>query len=400
MKICVYGISCSGKDTLISELLQNPDMKNFRHYKGSWQLNKIAEKRFCRNLKLLNESEKEIVRKQFMESLQDEDNFLVDGHFCFPSLTEKKFQTVFTDSDLALYDSFVYLKSNAKEIYKRIQDSEKNKRFASLSVEELHEWQCFEINWLREKCFYAQKDFIIIDDDLKNAVAYLSRYANNTRFNSIEIARHIVDSIVRSESKKIALIDCDRTSTAEDTTIPFFELNGGKLTALKTIFADDSYSHYQFWKQAKLYKDFSKYPNIADFHLNFIVCDKISSFKKQGYIVYGLTSGVFEIWKQINEKHQLFESIIGNDLSDSGFIISDFVKGFVSKLLKQKGYSVVSIGDSMCDIFMLEEADKGYIYAPNKLRPHVQKYIDEHSKTKIVQFARNPHQYAGIISEE
>jgi phosphoserine phosphatase len=196
------------------------------------------------------------------------------------------------------------------------------------------------------------------------------------------------------------LIDCDRTATAEDTTIPFFELNGWNLTALKNIFADDSYSHYQFWKQAKLYKDFSKYPNIADFHLNSIVCDKISSLKKQDYIVYGLTSGVFEIWKQINEKYQLFESIIGNDLSDSGIIISDFVKGFVSKLLKQKGYSVVSIGDSMCDIFMLEEANKGYIYAPNKLRPHVQKYIDEHSKTKIVQFARNSHQYAGILSEE
>lgn len=295
---------------------------------------------------------------------------------------------------------FVYLKSNETDIHKRIQDSEKNRRFASLSAEELHEWQCFEINKLREKCFYAKKDFIIIDDDLKNAVAYLSAYANNTRFNSIEIARHIVDSIVLSESKKIALIDCDRTTTAEDTTIPFFELNGGNLTALKTIFADDSYSHYQLWKQAKLYKDFSKYPNTADFHLNSIVCDKISSLKKQGYIVYGLTSGVFEIWKQINEKYQIFESIIGNDLSDSRIIISDFVKGFVSKLLKQKGYSVVSIGDSMCDIFMLEEADKGYIYAPNKLRPHVQKYIDEHSKTKIVQFAKNPHQYAGIISEE
>lgn len=110
MKICVYGISCSGKDTLISELLKNSAMKNFRHYKGSRQLNKIAEKRFCRNFKLLNESEKEIVRKQFMESLQDEDNFFVDGHFCFPSFTEKKFQTVFTDSDLALYDSFCVFK--------------------------------------------------------------------------------------------------------------------------------------------------------------------------------------------------------------------------------------------------------------------------------------------------
>lgn len=400
MKICVYGISCSGKDTLVSELLKSPNMKNYRHCKGSFLLNKCSKKIFHKDFNLLNNSGKDIIRKQFAESLQKEDNFLVDGHFCFPSLTDKSFQTVFTDSDLALYDSFVYLKSNTTEIYKRIQNSEKNKKFASLSVEELYEWQCFEIKKLRETCFCAQKDFVIIDDDLKNAIPYLSAYVNEKRFHSIEIAKHIVKLIEESKPKKVALIDCDRTVTAEDTTVPYFELNDGNISALKTIFVDDSYSHYQFWKQAKLYKDFSKYPKIEDFHLNPIVCNKISFLKKQGYVIYGLTSGVLEIWKQINEKYHIFQSVIGNDLSYFGFIISDFVKGFVTKLLKMNGCSVVSVGDSMCDIFMLEESDKGYIYAPSKIRSLVQEYICEHPKTKLMQFANNEFQYSGIKAEK
>lgn len=400
MKICVYGISCAGKDTFISELLKNPDMKNYRHFKGSDRLNKIAEKTFGKSFKLLNDSKKASVRKIFVESLQNEDNFFVDGHFCFPNLEEKNYETVFTDLDLHLYDAFVYLKANTSEIKKRMQSSEKNKKFASMTTKELSCWQNLEIKKLREACFYAQKDFVIIDDDFENAVSYLSSYSNSIRFNSIEIAKRIVKTIEDSKSKKIALIDCDRTVTAEDTTIPFFELNGEDLNILKTIFADDSYSHYQFCKQAKVYKNFSKYPDTKDFHFNTIVCDKISVLKKQGYAVYGLTSGVLEIWKRLNEKYHIFESVIGNDLSDSGFVISDFVKGFVAKFLKLKNCTVFSIGDSMCDIFMLEEADSGYIYAPNKIRPLVQEYFCEHPKTKIKQFVRNPFQYNGICAED
>ena len=53
MKICVYGISCSGKDTLVSELLKSPNMKNYRHCKGSFLLNKCSKKIFHKDFNLL-----------------------------------------------------------------------------------------------------------------------------------------------------------------------------------------------------------------------------------------------------------------------------------------------------------------------------------------------------------
>ena len=49
----------------------------------------------------------------------------------------------------------------------------------------------------------------------------------------------------------------------------------------------------------------------------------------------------------------------------------------------------------MCDIYMLEKAG-GLIWAPEKVRPIVQKYIDTHSETKIVQYKNNPYKYKGI----
>ena len=67
----------------------------------------------------------------------------------------------------------------------------------------------------------------------------------------------------------------------------------------------------------------------------------------------------------------------------------------VVELLQNDGYEVFSTGDSMCDIYMLEKAG-GLIWAPEKVRPIVQKYIDVHSETKIMQYKNNPYKYKGI----
>ena len=224
---------------------------------------------------------------------------------------------------------------------------------------------------------------------------YISAYPKAT---AIETASRIVSQIKEqgSNSKKIALFDCDRTITKEDTTIPFFELNNGQNKLLKEIFRGDIYTQYQFWRQQELYKDFSVYPDTKQFAYNNCVLDKLESLKREGYSIFGLTAGIYHIWKQINDEKALFTNVIGNNLkTDSVGIITDFVKGYVVELLKNNGYEVFSTGDSMCDIYMLEMAG-GLIWAPEKVRPIVQKYITEHSKTSIKQYKDNPYKYEGI----
>ena len=53
MKIAIYGISCAGKDTFISEVIKRfPD---FTHIKGSTRLNEISQKIIFINLKIIKE---------------------------------------------------------------------------------------------------------------------------------------------------------------------------------------------------------------------------------------------------------------------------------------------------------------------------------------------------------
>lgn len=54
-----------------------------------------------------------------------------------------------------------------------------------------------------------------------------------------------------------------------------------------------------------------------------------------------------------------------------------------------------STGDSMCDIYMVETCG-GFIWAPGKLRPVIQQYINEHKQTSIKQYKNNPIKYEGI----
>ena len=400
MKIAIFGISCTGKDTFISKLLQSPVFRQVRHIKGSQRLRELSQIHFSKDFEILSEDEKTKLRIALASELKESDNIIVDGHFCFPN--DGMYKKAFTKSDLDLYDVFVYLRGDTDTIRKRISESKKNEKFRNLTSEQLKDWQQHEIEEMREDCFCARKDFIILDDDFANEIAFLEKYASNyPKTSSLFIAEKISDFITKNaESKKVALVDCDRTITAEDTTIPFFEMNGVNCGILKHIFSDDLYSSYQFWRQTELYKDFSKYPLAETFHYNQLVLDKVSELKSNGFEVYGFTAGILEIWKRINYSQQFFSAVIGNDLTKNTFgIISDFVKGFVPALLTERGITVYSVGDSMCDIFMLENSLKGLVYAPQKIRPAVQKYIETHKETKIKQFRQNEFQYKGIEKE-
>ena len=252
---------------------------------------------------------------------------------------------------------------------------------------------------MRDVCFKKEKEFIILDDDFVEDLAFLSEYFKTyPKMNAIKTAERIVEKICKTnpDNRKIALFDCDRTIIEEDTTIPFFELNNVSNKLLKRIFYGDVYTVYQFWRQQKLYKDFSIFPKVENFNKNPQIINKLDGLKNKGYSIYGLTAGIYKIWNDINDRDRLFVEVLGNNLREDSFgIITDFVKGYTVKLLQNKGYVVFSTGDSMCDIYMVETCG-GFIWAPGKLRPVIQQYINEHKQTSIKQYKNNPIKYKGI----
>lgn len=395
MKIVLYGISCAGKDTFLNAFLT--ENSNFKHIHGSKRLSEISNEKFGADFQKLPAETQSRIRRTLVSQLRGMNNFVVDGHYCFPK--DKAFEVVFTNEDKNLYDVFLYLRVKPEEAYSRISVSEKNKKFRRLSIEDITKWQDKEISELRDSCFAAHKEFIVLDEDFNLNLQFLKLYISSyPKMTAIETARRIVLQIEEQGclSKRIALFDCDRTITKEDTTIPFFEMNKGQNKLLKEIFRGDVYTQYQFWRQQELYKTFSVYPDVEQFAYNNCVLKKLESLRMEGYSIYGLTAGIYNIWKQINTKKGFFTNVIGNNLqTDSVGIVTDFVKGYVVELLQKDGYEVFSTGDSMCDIYMLEMAG-GLIWAPEKVRPIVQKYIIEHSKTTIKQYKDNPYKYKGI----
>jgi phosphoserine phosphatase len=401
MKIAVYGISCAGKDTFIDKFLSH--FPQYCHKKGSEQLNIISNRIYCKNFQELDPELQRKTRTFFAEELQDQKNFIVDGHYCFPD--SRGFKIVFTENDYNLYDIFLYLRVTPSVAKERFLVSQKNQKYRNLTEQQIKDWQLKEISELRDICFKSHKEFIVLDPDFDLDMKFLHEYMDCfPELTPMSIAQRIVFQIenMRSDSnnfKKIAIFDCDKTIIKEDSTIPFFEINNANPVILKTIFTDDIYSVYQFWRQKELYKNFKKHPKTSLFHANNIVIEKLKSLKTSGYHVFGLTSGIYKFWNQFNEEHHLFEMVIGNDLSqNSKNLISDFVKGYVVELLLLQNYEVFSSGDSMCDIYMLEMSS-GYLWAPGKIRPAVQAYIDNHKNTSIQQFARNENQYKGIKGE-
>lgn len=393
MKYAIYGISCVGKDTFINKLLASGKFQGYEHPKGSETLNRMAQENFGKNFRDLSSKDKDMVRVQYAADLSQKENILADGHFCFPK--DGRYDVVFTESDAKCYDAFFYLMAKPEVVKERIASSEKNQKYASLSVEDIAAWQRNEIAGLRDECFKHNKDFIVLDDDYENVLKFLDLYDANFRFvDACQQATRLAEICRIFSSGKIALFDCDRTLVQEDTGTLFFEANNASLGPVKKLFAGDIYSQYQFWKYQELYRNFSVLPSVGQVHFNPIVKDKIEELRKQGFLIVGVTSGISEIWNEICKETGVVDLLLSSNPS-IGITISDFVKGYLSKILSQDN-EVFACGDSMTDIYMLEAATQGVLYAPGKVRTSVQEYLNRHAETNIRQFKQNNIQYTNI----
>ena len=400
MKLAIYGVSRAGKDYLIKNViahLQETTLLTAIHIEGSKTLNTLAQEMFQKTFKSLDESNKNTLREKFTEIVNrknsEYDLVLVDGHYSF--IDGDSYKVVFTEQDENVYDHFFYLDTPSEMIVEFSRKSTGEKRNVDITVEQVRNWKKFEKFELDKICNNHNKELVILDEETESSVqfisfwldSYLSKFCNQT--SALSFYKEYKELL--KKSTQIILVDCDKTVSINDGTYDFCRYLGIKKEELKSVFRNDRYTSYQFFKVWNLYK--KKNPikieesvtlTVQNINLSQSVFDYLANQKDS--VVIGVTSGVFDIWNLINEKYKIFDVLLGNTCkSEFEYLVTPLFKKEIASLLREKGKHVVAIGDSMIDIPMLEAADQGYLIAHEKLNKAVESYLTGVECTNIEQ---------------
>ena len=345
MKIALYGLPCSGKTTLMAAL------KNIRSVNGSETLNKMSGGKFSS----LVESEKVRLREEYAKyigSLQD--NMVIsDGHYSFMN------NVVFTEKDASVYDVFIYLYCRPELICERYSCSQKNKKYAGLSLQRITDWQDKEIEELRSVCHCLKKDFYVVKSEEITPHVFAD-FLNSIKngFSSYDIAERIAQKIkaVFPQPCRLYLCDGDKTLIEQDS----FELcSGGYKTH---VFDGSFYTGFQSWLfSCEICNIGLNHEKLKELTINRAIYKRIEG---KNFVV--LSSGLTELWRMIGERFK-----IDHIFADT--MISADTKYYVARLLRESGYSVTAFGDSKNDLYMLRTADIGYLYLGHRMSVSLRK---------------------------
>jgi hypothetical protein len=415
VKIVLYGVSRAGKNYFIDILVKHLNalcINTLEHIDGSSILKKLSQQKYKLPIKKINETQKNTLRLAFCDELNKINdgykNIIVDGHYAF--YRDNIYEIAFTEKDAEVYDIFFYLDVMSKDILKHASMDAIKKDVAFMSEEKIDAWKNFEINGLRKACYEHGKEFVVLDNNIEDSLAYFETLLLNKYHMSLN-ARSIAQEMLRSNQrlvdryKKVILLDCDRTLSNNDTTYSFCEKLGIGKSALKDIFRGERYSLYQFFRAAKLYAsmDYAHYNQAASYAASKAVLNQslIDDIQKNGanYLCFGITSGILAAWRFI-QICITFPQIIagGSNIGHDTLLVSREVKYWLTSLLQEQGKQVIAVGDSMVDIDMLETADKGFIIAQEKLNINIQEYLSSHN-SRITQIVYSPFQYEGVNTQ-
>lgn len=338
MRIALYGLPCAGKTTLMNNL---SDIKTVN---GSETLKSLCNGTFLE----LTEDEKVAVRIKYTEYLcsLDDEIIVSDGHYSFLD------KVVFTEHDGDVYDVFIYLYCNAEILKRRYEISDKNEKYRDLSVARIENWQQFEIENLRKECHNRNKDFYVIKSNEITADK-LSAFIHhiNIGYSSFDLANKLTSEICEKypEPGHIHIVDGDKTAIIEDS----FRVCSNHKTK---IFEGDFYTGYQSYCFAKENEDLQyDYSKLSSITINNDIWNKV---KNENYII--LSGGITALWDKLSSLFG-FTAVFANPL------ISADTKYYVTKLLREKGYTITAYGDSKNDLYMLKEADNGYLYIGKRI---------------------------------
>ena len=403
MKFAIYGVSRSGKNYLIEQLVDYFQKKDLplMHINGSGILKELAQQIYAKDFKVLSEAEKDILRKEFVVRLdaaeKEYGNIVVDGHYAFYNEGGELFK-VFTESDKNAYDVFFYLETKPSEIIQRMRNSFGDKRNEEMTEAQVAVWQDYEISEMSEELLRSDKELYVLRYG-EEVFEYIYEVVALGRYNSLRIATEMLESVnIDFVHNTIIVIDCDKTLSVEDTTNVACDVKGLDKDVFRQIYAGDRYSNYQAWLANRYIAE----NNIFDEGIVQEVVDKthfnesiISDLKaKQEVEILALSAGFTKAWVSLLKKANLQAEVL---TTNSG-IVSKYVKYFVVKLLKQQGKFVVAVGDSLLDGLMLKEANVGYIATTKGYRKNVENFLKRNSFIRQLRYF--DYQYDFLSGDE
>ena len=327
MRIGLYGMPTAGKTYIMERI-------NFIDVLFGSSLLREYDSEFDHRSK--NEREKD--RSALAELCKKRDNFIMDGHYAFGD------ELAFTDKDGEMYDHFLYLYVSPEVLSQRMDRSDKNRKYLKYDIEG---WQQREIQGLRSYCHRHNKNFYVLDCPPDNEYANVEEVISFIKeivqgYNNVQMAETIAKEIVNQlHSGVVTLLDGDKTFISEDSSSVVFDYN-------THVFDGNFYTGFQTWKQYREFEYYNiKIPEKVDVHRNHKMPEQ---FIGDAFII---SSGNNKIWEKIASQFSM-PYFSGNSISAE-------TKFFVAKFLRNRGIHVVAYGDSMCDLYMLREANEGYL---------------------------------------
>ena len=230
MKLAIYGVSRSGKDYLIKNViayLQETTLLTAIHIEGSKTLNALAQDMFIQPFKSLDESRKRILREKFTEIVNEKnleyDLVLVDGHYSF--IDGDFYKVVFTEQDENVYDHFFYLDTPSEIIVDFSRKSTGDKRNLDITVEQVRNWKKYEKCELNKICNSNRKELVILDEDTNSSIQFiyywLESYSSKLCNQTSALNFYTKNKELLDKSNQIILVDCDKTVSINDGTYDF-----------------------------------------------------------------------------------------------------------------------------------------------------------------------------------
>jgi len=387
----LFGISGSGKTSLLNQLKTELGENEFAFYDGSKMIADVVPGGLAA-FQGLEETKKRQWRERAIEKIERDcvnsrQVAVVAAQFMLWSEEHQTGQPVCTQKDLDTYTYILYLDVPVDMIAERRRDDIERSR-PPLSTAHLRRWQQAEKNHLRPLCRLHKILFLLLAPHLNTPtkVATLLRefQRQNEAYNVAQTKRELDKALTSRQSRlqTVLIIDADKTLAAEDTGAMFWKTvsESGQLRdsaleyALKTLFDSPLGYSYNAFRQAVLL-----YEEVADDKAFDSFCQgvalavtvypewvfllrRMAEHEHVGTVV--VTSGLRRVWEKVLEMEGLSKtvSVIGGGRIADGFVVSAAVKGALVSHLRNFHHTYVwAFGDSPLDLDMLSKADEAIV---------------------------------------
>lgn len=395
MNIVIYGVSRSGKDYLINDLVTFLVERSIKceHLRGSQRLNEMSSSVYEKSFSMLSEDEKTIVRQMFASEVtkhkSEEKIFIVDGHCSFYSTGNTDINDVITDEDLDAYDLFFYLDTESEVILSRLNNSD-------LNLSDINRLKNHEIEVLTDCLLARNKELHIIDYHDNFVLDYILSVING-RYSSQTIAKELVRKL-GDVGESVILLDCDKTLSLEDSTSIALKAKGISEDELKHIYRDDRYTNYQAARAKRFLEENLVFDETAaevvtdSIHLNEALIRDLKDNTTEVKLI-AITAGNSHLWQEVLSKNGLDIHVL-----DSDYIVSKYVKYYVLRELQSRCRYVLPIGDSIIDSLMLSHASKAYLISNKGYREKIYTLLKQNKS--IYQLSYNGYLYEGIQTDD